>query len=421
MASAAATSMTPLDRAHFVAWYRANRAQSRDLFDRVDPRAYEMRGIPLRHPPVFYEGHIPAFSFNKLVRETLGRPSIDAEFERLFERGIDPADTAAAAAHARSGWPSREVVQAFGARCDAAVLDALATAEFEDRGHAAWTILEHEPMHHETFAYILHRLPLDRKTAPAGYRTPEEMPLENAPLTVEIAAGTATIGLRRAEAPFGWDNEFEETTLTVGAFECDVLPVTNAQWLEFVRAGGPVPSFWIEERGGFRQLGAWGMFPLLGSAPVWVSNEQARSYAAWRGRRVMTEAEYHRAAFGTPQGEERRYPWGDEKPAARHGNFGWQSWDVAPAGAYPAGASAWGVHELIGNGWEHTSTPFAPLAGFRPHASYPQYSADFFDGKHYVVKGASPVTAYELVRRSLRNWFYGDYPYLYAKFRTVSG
>ena len=40
--------------------------------------------------------------------------------------------------------------------------------------------------------------------------------------------------------------------------------------------------------------------------------------------------------------------------------------------------------------------PFAPFPGFRPMASYPEYSADFFDGEHYVIKGASPVTAREM-------------------------
>ncbi|MBC5815462.1 MAG: SUMF1/EgtB/PvdO family nonheme iron enzyme, partial [Candidatus Eremiobacteraeota bacterium] len=85
----------------------------------------------------------------------------------------------------------------------------------------------------------------------------------------------------------------------------------------------------------------------------------------------------------------------------------------------PAGVSAWGVYDLIGNGWEWTATQFAPLDGFEAMASYPQYSADFFDGKHYVMKGASPVTAAELVRRSFRNWFYADYPHMFAKFRCV--
>jgi formylglycine-generating enzyme required for sulfatase activity len=136
--------------------------------------------------------------------------------------------------------------------------------------------------------------------------------------------------------------------------------------------------------------------------------------------RLPTEAEYHRAAFGAPSGEERSFPWGEDAPhPALHGNFDFWRYDPEPVDAHPAGASAWGIADLIGNGWEWTSTLFAPLPGFVPMASYPQYSADFFDGKHYVMKGASPVTAGGLIRRSFRNWFYDDYPYMFAKFRCV--
>ena len=62
---------------------------------------------------------------------------------------------------------------------------------------------------------------------------------------------------------------------------------------------------------------------------------------------------------------------------------------------------------------------FAPFPGFTPLPSYPEYSADFFDGEHFVMKGASPVTARALVRRGLRNWFRPRYPYVYATFRCV--
>jgi formylglycine-generating enzyme required for sulfatase activity len=78
------------------------------------------------------------------------------------------------------------------------------------------------------------------------------------------------------------------------------------------------------------------------------------------------------------------------------------------------------VHDLVGNGWEWTSTEFAPFPGFVAMASYPEYSAEFFDHRHAVLKGASPATAKELVRRSFRNWFRRNYPYVYSKFRTVS-
>ncbi|MFN2450354.1 MAG: SUMF1/EgtB/PvdO family nonheme iron enzyme, partial [Candidatus Baltobacteraceae bacterium] len=143
------------------------------------------------------------------------------------------------------------------------------------------------------------------------------------------------------------------------------------------------------------------------------------AYASWKRCRLMTEAEYHRAAFAAPSGAERPFPWGSLPPDAMHGNFGFERFDPQPVDASPAGASAWGVRDLIGNGWEWTSTAFTPFEGFEPMASYPQYSSDFFDGRHFVMKGASPVTAKELIRRSFRNWFYADYPYMYAKFRCA--
>jgi formylglycine-generating enzyme required for sulfatase activity len=150
-----------------------------------------------------------------------------------------------------------------------------------------------------------------------------------------------------------------------------------------------------------------------------VTQAQAAAYAAWRGTKLPTEAQYHRAAFGTPEGTERAFPWGEDAPTSKHGNFDFRRYDPEPVGIASAGKSAWGVYDLVGNGWEWTTTEFAPLPGFTPMPSYPEYSADFFDGKHYVVKGASPVTSRSLVRRSLRNWYRADYPYVYATFRTV--
>jgi iron(II)-dependent oxidoreductase len=416
-----------LGREDFLDWFRRNRARSRVLFDSISPASYYTRPIPLRMMPAFYEGHLPAFSYTKLIHEALHKPSLNPYYEKIFERGIDPTPDGTSAALVRQAqtWPTRAEIQAYGAACDAAIEDALMNADLDvpgdpllDRAWAVWTILEHEPMHHETFAYIMRRIPPQHKRPPDDYMPPRDA--EHPPLArVEIPSGVATLGLRRDGETFGWDNEFEETQVRVDRFECDAYPVTNRQWMSFVRDGGPVPPFWLEDGGTFKLLGAWETLPMLESAPVWVTGDQARAYAAWCGRRVMTEGEYHRAAFGTPDEFERAYPWGDDPPSPIYGNFDWYSWDPMPVGSSPLGASAWGVHGLIGNGWEHTATPFGPLPGFAPHPIYPPYSTDFFDGKHYVVKGASPVTSVELIRRSFRNWYYGDYPYLFAKFRTV--
>ena len=101
------------------------------------------------------------------------------------------------------------------------------------------------------------------------------------------------------------------------------------------------------------------------------------------------------------------------------GNFDFRYWDPIPVTATPLGDSAFCVSQLVGNGWEWTTTAFQPFPGFQPFPFYPGYSAPFFDGDHFVLKGASPRTAARLLRRSVRNWFRPNYPYVYAGFRCV--
>src|SRR5437588_1793731 len=105
-----------LDRNAILSWYRRNRERSRELFDLLTDEAYYSQPIALRHPIVFYEGHLPAFAFNTVVKKGLGLPSIDADLERLFARGIDPAEVAAGTATPR--WPTRPEVRTFAAEAD---------------------------------------------------------------------------------------------------------------------------------------------------------------------------------------------------------------------------------------------------------------------------------------------------------------
>ena len=404
-------------------WYLRNRERSAQLFALVDSASYYDRPIPLRHPFAFYEGHLPAFSFLTLNERALGEEPIDPVFEKLFERGIDPASLTEAERHAHK-WPERAEIEAFGAACDERVLRAFADAKLVDpnvprlvRGQSAYTILEHEPMHHETLMYIIHRLDYAKKGRIAQAHHDSKTPAND---LVAVAAGAATLGVDPDEVAFAWDNEIGKHSVQVDAFGMQRFPITNGDYLRFVEAGGAPPPFWIERDGEWFLRGVFEELPLPLSWPVYATHKQAEAYAQWAGMRLPTEAEYHRAAFGTPGGEERPFPWGGDSPHARYGNFDFVRYDPEPVDAHPAGASAWEIYDLIGNGWEWTATTFAPFDGFQPIASYPQYSADFFDGKHYVMKGASPLTARELIRRSFRNWFYDDYPYMYAKFRCVS-
>jgi ergothioneine biosynthesis protein EgtB len=440
------SAATELNREALADWYRRNRQRSRELFEMVRPEAYYSRPIFLRHPIVFYEGHLPAFSVNTLVKKAIGRPGVDERLERLFARGIDPEDETAASRSQRAEWPSREEIGRFADDCDTVVLGALANAPLEQAGHpllhegqAVYTILEHEAMHHETMLYMWHQLSYEQKQAPPDVSA-DDSGITPSPGRVAVPAGRTTLGARPGEIPFGWDNEFPSFVVDVPAFEMDVHNVTNERFMDFVEAGGygqaewwtPAafawvrqeaidhPQFWTRRNGTWRWRGMFEETDLPPAWPAYVSQAEAAAYARWKGARLPTEAEYHRAAFAEPSGDERLYPWGEAAPDASRGLFDFASWNPVAVGRHPAGRSAWGVHDLMGNGWEWTCTEFAPFDGFRPMASYPEYSADFFDGQHVVMKGASPATAIALLRRSFRNWFRPTYPYVYATFRCVT-
>lgn len=439
-------SAGPDDRDALIAWYRRNRLRSQELFALIPDAAWLDRPIALRNPIGFYEGHIPAFGVNTLWKRALAHPGIRPDYEVLFERGIDPEEAPSGTGPA---WPAREDVRAYAREADGVLEHALREEPLASpdnpllmRGEAVFTVLEHEVMHQETLHYMWRRLPYDRKRPRGSFPTPRlDAAPPPRPELERIPAGRATLGADPDEIPFGWDNEFPRRTLFVPEFEIGVHDVTNAEFLDFVEAGGyrnealwdaesrpflaesgaAHPPFWSPSSSGngFDWIGMFERIPLPPAWPVWVTQAEASAYARWKGARLPTEAEYHRAAFGDPSGRERPFPWGDADPDDSRGNFNFQQWEPVAVGSFPEGASAWGIHDLIGNGWEWTSTVFEGFPGFRPMASYPQYSADFFDGRHFVMKGASPVTGAELVRRSFRNWFRPNYPHVYATFRCV--
>jgi formylglycine-generating enzyme required for sulfatase activity len=414
-----------LTRDRLIEWYRDGGRMTRELFAIPKAEAYYDRPIPLRNPIVFYEGHIPAFAVNTLIKLALKHDGIDADFERLFARGIDPENEDAAKTPT-DFWPARGDIQAYGREADDLIFRALCDGPIDDgaapqtrNAEAVFTVLEHEQMHQETLLYLFHELPYEKKNAIAPLRRSGAVaPRDVVKDMVRIPAGEATLGGTRGD--FGWDNEFPRMRVNVGEFSIDRHDVTNGDYLEFVEAtDSNPPHFWSKHDGTWQWRGLFEWKPLPLDAPVYVTHDEATAYAKWRGKRLPTEGEYHRAAFGTPSGEERLFPWGSAQPKTSHGNFAFTHWDPVAIGSYPGGASAWGVHDLIGNGWEWTSTLFDAFPGFEAMSSYPQYSVDFFDGKHYVMKGASPATPPELIRRGFRNWFRPSYPYAYATFRCA--
>jgi ergothioneine biosynthesis protein EgtB len=392
------------------------RRQTDALFAIVKPEALYDRPIPERHRIVFYIGHLEAFDWN-LLAESLGLRPFHPELDRLFAFGIDPVDGGLPSDKA-GDWPSLEQVFDYRNRVREKLDEALDRASRELL-HVA---IEHRLMHAETLAYMFHQLLLERKVRPRVNRM-----LEGAPViagSVEVPQGTAQLGLTRESGEFGWDNEFEAHEVDVPAFAVDRHKVTNAQFAKFIAEGGydqrafwsdsdwqwrsehgvSHPVFWARKNGGWAFRSMFDEIPLPADWPVYVSHAEAAAYCRWAGKRLPNEAQWHRAAEGAGPG------------FVTHSDV----WDPWPVAALPEGRGAYGVEGIVGNGWEWTETVFAPFAGFEPFPFYPGYSADFFDGKHFVMKGGSVRTAPSLLRHSFRNWFQPHYQYVYAGFRCVA-
>jgi gamma-glutamyl hercynylcysteine S-oxide synthase len=372
------------------------RLRTDQLFALVRPDAIYDRPIAERHRILFYLGHVEAFDWNLVSGHAVDLPSFHPEFDRLFAFGIDPPPGQLPTDTQRD-WPGLPEVEQYNRRTREAI-DSVLDKLPEQLVHVA---IEHRLMHAETFAYILHNLAYEKKS-PAGPPSANGGGFEPAQQMVDLAAGRVQLGLPTGQG-FGWDNEFEAHCVDVPAFSIGKYKVTNAEYLEFVRQGAAPPFYWRGQGGDWFYRGMFEEVPLPLDCPVYVTQREAQAYAEWRGMRLPSEAEFQRAA----------------SESAVSSNVDFRHWDPIPVTAdeEPDGGPV--PQQMVGNGWEWTSTVFAPFPGFEPQPFYTNYSAPFFDGAHYVLKGGSPRTAACMLRPSFRNWFRPAYPYVYGTFRMV--
>jgi len=420
-------------------WHEA-RGITDALFDSLQPEVLYQRPIAERHRIVFYLGHLEAFDWNLLTTRRAVTASVNAGFNQLFAFGIDPVGTGLPQ-DVPTDWPDLQDIHAYRLSVREALDELMATLPVSWPGPWAGgsgrhfdaacllnVAIEHRLMHAETLAYMLHRLPVGswrRETpeSPGGPARPAPKPA-----MVSIPCGPVVLGESRGNAQaFGWDNEFPAQEVTVPAFAIDQHMVTNGQYLSFMADGGyersefwkppdwawrenhgiRQPVFWRCDRDGWLLRAMQQDLPLPLDWPVYVSHAEASAYARWAGKALPTEAQWMRAASGAQ-------PWPDGQCNA---NF--RRWDPEPVQACQQ-ISDFGVVGMFGNGWEWTRSAFEPTEGFEAFPFYPGYSKDFFDGKHFVLKGGSPRTAACMLRPSFRNWFQAHYQHVYAGLRCVS-
>ena len=421
-------------REHVATQLERSRARSVALTDAVDEHDLVRQHSKLMSPLVWDFAHIGNQEELWLVRDVGGREPVRADIDELYD----------AFKHSRSSRPELPLLSPAEARQYVGevrnkVFDVLETARFEGRklldgGFAFGMIVQHEQQHDETML-ATHQL---RVGAPVLDAPP---PPPGRPLPVQevlVPGGHFTMGT--STEAWALDNERPAHQAHTAPFFIDTAPVTNAQYAAFIDSGGYADQRWWSEAGWahvqhaklvaprfWERVGSewyrdrFGVVaPVVPDEPVvHVSFFEAEAYATWAGKRLPTEVEWEKAArFDPATGRSRRYPWGDEEPTEKHANLGQRHLQPAPVGAYPAGASPLGVHQLIGDVWEWTSSDFHGYTGFEVFP-YAEYSQVFFGPEYKVLRGGSFGADPAAVRSTFRNWDYPIRRQIFAGFRCA--
>jgi len=277
-------------------------------------------------------------------------------------------------------------------------------------------VLFHEDMHAEAFHYTRQTLGYTDPLARGKSDSAGKSALDG---DAELPGGEFLLGAAR-NSGFHFDNEKWAHRVGLEPFRIARSPVTNAQFLEFVRDGGygrrdlwspegwnwkdraRGPRYWVERDGEWLERRFDEEVPLDGDLPVMHVNwHEANAFCRYSGRRLPSEAEWEMAASSS-----RGAP-------ANLGGSG-----RVHVGEFARGDSAAGCRQMLGNVWEWTSSTFAPYPGFVCDP-YREYSEPWF-GTHKVLRGGSFATPARLISNTWRNFYTPDRGDVFAGFRTCA-
>ena len=373
-----------------------------------------------------------------LVRDVGGREPVRADIDQMYD----------AFQHPRSERPTLPLLDPTEAQRYITtvrekvhdVLDAVTLDDASPRtrhGFMFGMIAQHEQQHVETML-ATHQLRTGAPVLEAPRPGPARSSAASRPAEVLVPAGPFTMGT--SVEPWALDNERPAHRVDLPSFWIDTVPVSNADYARFVRAGGyHDPRWWTPQGWEHRQRaglvaplfwqpdGDWWVRRRFGRIEPVPADEpvqhvcwyEADAYARFVGRRLPTEAEWEKAARHDPvTGRSRRYPWGDQPPTPELANLDGQHLGPAPVGRYPDGASAHRVEQMVGDVWEWTSSTFGGYPGFVAFP-YREYSEVFFGPDHRVLRGGSWATGAVVCRGTFRNWDLPIRRQIFAGFRCA--
>ncbi|HKA90305.1 MAG TPA: 5-histidylcysteine sulfoxide synthase [Haliangiales bacterium] len=391
------------------AWVDEAWALEERLYSAVRDDALSLVADPLRRPLLFYLGHTASFFANKLRAAGLISDPIHDDFDPLFASGVDemPGDEMD---HSKIVLPPLRDVRAYRAQVLRKVHDVAARVEPPvDDASPFWALFmgaDHQRIHVETSALLVRQLPAEVVTRPEGWTDAPASGEPPPPAFVIIPAGAVRLGKPRVHPSFGWDIEYGERVAEVPAFRVGRTLVSNREFAAFVAAGGYAreelwtpagrrwraaagavrPRFWLPAGDTFRLRTAFDEIDMPWAWPVEVTWHEARAYSRFRGARLPTELEHLRL-----------------RQLGAAANLGLQFGSPTPVDHFPAQRN--GVHDAIGNVWQHVEDVCQPLPGYRPHPLYLDYSRTSFEGQHHMMLGGSFLSSGAMASPFARTWF----------------
>ncbi|MBE9179241.1 ergothioneine biosynthesis protein EgtB [Oculatella sp. LEGE 06141] len=406
-------------------WLQSCRQATLDQFEEVDYETLCHQAHPDFSPIGWHLGHIAFTESMWILERYAGQSPLFPQYRRLLAADGLPKTE-------RGNLPTLPELFHYLDTVREHVLIYLETAPLEQQERLWRWLMQHESQHSETISLVLQ---LQRSRQGNGQWSSRNPPSSQAGATtpssewlssdmIQIPAGYFEQGNHSLDA---LDNERMVHPVYLETYWIDRYPVTCADYRVFMESGGYQESRWWSEAGWdwlqhhpIAKPLYWSDHPEWNNHPVCgVSWFEAEAYANFVGKRLPTEAEWEKAAGWNPELEQRQtYTWGNALPTSRHANHDHWVGHTTPVDAYPAGRSAYGCEDMLGNVWEWTTDWFDGYPGFQAYP-YRGYSQVYFDGKHRVLRGGSWATRPWALRCAFRNWYHPGVRQVLAGFRCA--
>jgi iron(II)-dependent oxidoreductase len=413
------------------------RARTLELVEPLTDEDLRVQHDPLMSPIIWDLGHIAHFEDLWLVRNLEG-PIEFSEMPGIYNPFENPRRVRGALQ-----LPTLDECRVLMNEIRSRVLERMSHVRFDTDdallrdGYVYSMVLQHEYQHNETILQTLQLKQGMPYRAPRAY-APKASRVADRHVVARFGGGRVRVGTNDRAAAY--DNERPQHELELAPFAIDVFPVSNADYLEFMRAGGyerhelwsesgwawrseakvDAPNYWMRDGDEWCVRVMDRVTSVDPDLPVChVCHHEAEAFARFAGKRLPTELEWEVAAgWNASANRMQAFPWGDDAPTPERANVDQLSFSTAPAGAYANNWSPLGCYGMIGDVWEWTSSDFTPYPGYATFP-YPEYSEMFFGNEYKVLRGGSWATRPGAVRNSFRNWDYPIRRQIFAGFRCA--